>query len=90
MIWCMKRTNLYLDESQTEALDELARDQGISRAEVVRRLIDRSLGTATADLESDIAAIDESFGVLRDESEDGFPERGPGEREAELERLRRL
>lgn len=87
----MRRTNIYLDEAQTEALDELARAQGVSRAEVVRRLVDRGLAGTGGDLEADLAAIEESFGVLRDEEgDDAFLDRGPGEREAELERLRRL
>ena len=35
MMWCMQRTNIYLEERQTELLDQLAIDQGVSRAEVV-------------------------------------------------------
>ncbi|MGO8887918.1 MAG: CopG family transcriptional regulator, partial [Streptosporangiaceae bacterium] len=30
----MKRTNIYLDEGQSAALERLARTQGISRAEL--------------------------------------------------------
>jgi hypothetical protein len=82
----MRRTNLYLDERQTAALDELARMQGISRAEVVRRLVDRSLTEEPADLESDLAAIESSFGVLADVQ---FASRTPDDRAAHLERVRR-
>jgi hypothetical protein len=42
----MKRTNIYLDEAQSAALEQVARTQGISRAELIRHLIDRSFGTA--------------------------------------------
>ena len=35
--------NIYLAERQTEALDRIAADEGISRAEVIRRLLDRAL-----------------------------------------------
>ena len=37
----MQRTNIYLDERQVEALDRLAQTEGVSRAEVIRRLLDR-------------------------------------------------
>jgi hypothetical protein len=30
MLWCMKRTNIYLDEEQAELLDRLARNEGVS------------------------------------------------------------
>lgn len=83
----MKRTNLYLDETQTVVLDQLARGQGISRAELVRRLLDRSINSAPVDLEADLAAIKESFGVLDDED---LIERGPGERETHLDQIRSL
>lgn len=86
-MWCMHRTNLYLDEAQTVALDEMARGQGISRAELVRRLLDRSLAAAPVDPETDLAAITDSFGALADEE---LQQRRPGEREAHLDRIRSL
>lgn len=82
----MKRTNLYLDERQTAALDEVARGQGISRAELVRRLVDRGIGARSADLDADLAAIEESFGALGDEQ---FTDRGPDGRTAHLDKMRR-
>ena len=84
-MWCMKRTNLYLDERQMLALDEIARAQGTSRAELVRRLVDRSLAANPADLDNDLAAIEASFGVLADAE---IAERGPDERAAHLARVR--
>lgn len=81
----MRRTNLYLEEAQTAALDEIADGQGISRAELVRRLLDRGISSTRLDQESDLAAIEESFGVLASE---GFF-RSPDERAAHLDRLRR-
>ena len=86
MLWCMKRTNLYLDERQTSALDQIARVEGISRAEVVRRLIDRSLAAEPGELDNDLAAITSSFGVLATAS---VPHRGPDERAAHLDSVRR-
>ncbi len=85
MLWCMRRTNVYLDEAQTAVLDEVAHGQGISRAELVRRLLDRGIRNTPVDQEADLAAIEESFGVLADEYYSG---RGPDQREAHLDRLR--
>lgn len=86
MIWCMQRTNIYLGEAQSAALDKAAHAQGISRAELIRRLIDAGLGTAEmTDLESDLAAIDASFGVLHDE--ELILSRGFDERARHLERV---
>ncbi len=39
----MKRTNLYLTEKQMERLQQLARAEGLSLAEVVRRAVDAYL-----------------------------------------------
>jgi hypothetical protein len=84
MIWCMKRTNIYLDEEQAELLDRLAREQGVSRAEMIRRLLDRSLRNEVDDVAVGLAAIDESFGVLDDT---GWPQRHVGDREEHLTRM---
>ena len=82
----MKRTNIYLDEAQSAALEQVAHAQGISRAELIRRLIDRGVaGSDADDLEADLSAIRESFGVLRDE--DVPLVRGPDERARHLERV---
>lgn len=84
MMWCMQRTNIYLEERQTELLDQLAIDQGVSRAEIIRRLLDRSLEGADDDLMADLRAIDESFGSVQ---RIDVPDRGRGDREAHLERV---
>jgi hypothetical protein len=80
----MKRTNIYLDEQQAELLDRLARAQGVSRAEMIRRLLDRSLRNEIDDVAAGLAAIDESFGVLADTQ---WPERRVGDREEHLARM---
>lgn len=79
----MERTNIYLERRQTEALDRLAAGEGVSRAEIIRRLLDRVLNGAENSLDSDLAAIDDSFGVWQDAD---VPDRGPGEREEHLAR----
>jgi ribbon-helix-helix CopG family protein len=98
----MNRTNIYLEEAQSAALEAASRAQGISRAELVRRLISRGMGEAKeADLEIDLAAINESFGVLAGEGTVAppgeptdlhtlLPERGPDERARHLDRVGRL
>jgi cell division protein ZapA (FtsZ GTPase activity inhibitor) len=85
----MKRTNIYLDEGQSAALEQVARTQGISRAELIRQLIDRSINeSGAADLDADLAAIRESFGVARDE--DVSFDRGSDERSRHLGRMAEL
>jgi len=84
----MNRTNIYLDEEQARWLDDAARAQGISRAALIRRLIDRGLDQGDGGLESDLAAIEASFDVLS--SDDGnFGERGVDERSRHLDKMRR-
>jgi hypothetical protein len=83
-VWCIKRTNIYLDEQQTAVLDRLAAQEGVSRAEVIRRLLDRVLASSDESLASDLHAIERSFGALRDVD---MPERGPGGREEHLARI---
>jgi hypothetical protein len=64
----MKRTSIYLAEGQVGALDRVAQAAGVSRAELIRELIDRAIGgNPGADLVADLAAIDGSFGILAGE-----------------------
>jgi hypothetical protein len=81
----MKRTNIYLAEGQAAALDQAAQAAGVSRAELIRELIDRTLGGHPgADLAADLAAIDASFGVLAGREEFS---RGRDQRMDYLDRL---
>lgn len=77
----MTRTNIYLEDRQTAMLDRIAAEEGVSRAEVIRRLLDRALAGRDDDLAADLAAIEESFGAL---AEVDAPARGAGDREAHL------
>lgn len=83
----MHRTNIYLDDRQITLLDRLAGDEGVSRAEVIRRILDRALAGADEHRAGDLAAIDLSFGALVDVELD---ERGPGDREEHLARMWQL
>lgn len=60
----MRRTNIYLAREQTEALDRRAAAAGVSRAELIRRMLDQALAQPHDDLESDLRAIESSFGAL--------------------------
>jgi Ribbon-helix-helix protein, copG family len=85
MMWCMFRTNIYLTEAQRQLLDARASAEGMSRAELIRRLLDRGLDNDVDDLRADLAAIAESFGVLSDEPID--LDRADGARAAHLDRI---
>jgi len=78
--------NFYLDGEQARSRDEVARAQGISRASLIRRLIDRGLDQTDSDLESDLAAIEASFNVLSDE--ENFLEGGTDDRSRHLDKVR--
>ncbi len=82
-MWCMKRTNIYLDEEQTASLDRLARQEGVPRAEIIRHLLNKALNGADDNLAADLQAIDDSFGTLRDLDS---PVRHPGSRGEHLAR----
>jgi hypothetical protein len=79
----MKRTNIYLDEKQTASLDRWAEQEGIPRAELIRKLLDRVLANRDDNLISDLQAIDDSFGTFRDPE---APMRRRGGRERHLAR----
>lgn len=83
----MRRTNIYLDEEQCDRLDRAAGEAGVSRAELIRRVLDGWLAASAADEDADVAAIDASFGVLH---ETPFVERGPDARAAHLDAVWRL
>lgn len=80
----MRRTNIYLDEEQTASLDYLAKQEGISRAELIRRLVDRALTGADRTVGADMSAIEDSFAALRALD---VPARGPGAREQHLAKI---
>ena len=84
----MYRTNIYLTAEQRTELAARAAAEGISAAELVRRLLDQALLGASEDLAEDLAAIDASFGALREVDLD--LDRTDGQRGAHLERISKL
>jgi len=87
MIRCMRRTNIYLAAEQPEKLDRLAAEDGVWRAEIIRRLLDRALADRSDDVAADLATIDLSFAALADAEQVA---REPGERERHLSQMWRL
>ena len=86
-LWCMNRTNIYLTDEQRQRLDARARAEGVSRAELIRAMLDRALDIGGSELlDSDLAAIEGSFGAVTDEFS---VDRQDGAREAHLGRLAR-
>lgn len=61
----MRRTQIYLTDDQGDRIAEMARDLSISKAEVVRRILDQSLGTGQSE-DEDRAVIAATAGVLAD------------------------
>lgn len=80
----MQRTNIYLEDRQTALLDRLAAEEGISRAELIRRILDRALQGGDGDRDADLARLDVAFGAA---VEIELPERAAGERERYLDEL---
>ena len=87
MLRCMRRTNIYLDDRQTVALDEVARRRGTTRADVVRRMIDAGLAADIGSLNDDLAAIDGAFGILGSDDVETVDRDSSAGREGHLDSL---
>jgi hypothetical protein len=61
----MERTQIYLSGEQRRQIARLAKDEGISQAELVRRILNRALGFDDG-VAARVAAIDATAGVLPD------------------------
>ena len=83
----MRRTNIYLDDQQTALLDQRAADEGVSRAELIRRLIDKGLNSSADPAGALHTAIDLSFGSMI--AVEGTA-RDAGAREEHLDKLWKL
>jgi len=80
----MQRTNIYLNDHQIQMLDQAASLEGVARAEIIRRFVDRGLQVSDSSLESDLEAIITSFGTLSDTQ--SLP-RQPDDRQAYLDKM---
>jgi len=64
----MKRTNIYLTEEQQRRIGRIANGDRMSKAAVVRALLDDALGITPPDTAVD-DILDETFGLWADRSE---------------------
>lgn len=81
--------NIYLEEQQTDVLDQLAAAEGISRAKLIRRMINQVLNQHSNNLADNLAAIQNSFGVLNQSGPD-LPAREEDDRQRHQDRMWKL
>lgn len=63
----MRRTQIYLTDEQAERIAALASDRGKTKAEVIRGILDESLGTAAGGQEAeDRLVLAATSGLCRD------------------------
>lgn len=67
----MKRTQIYISEEQERRIAEHAEDAGVSKAAVIRRLLDQGLGIDDG-ADARVRAVDATFGLLPEAP--GWPE----------------
>lgn len=61
----MRRTQIYITDEQNQRLADSAQDAGISKAEAIRRILDRALDTGDPEAEAR-AIIDATSGIFAD------------------------
>ena len=61
----MRRTQMYLTDAHRRRLAARARAEGVSEAEIIRRILDGALDLA-GDREAQVAAVEETAGILAD------------------------
>lgn len=61
----MRRTQIYITDEQDRLLARRARDERISKAEAIRRILDRALDSGDAEAEAR-AIIHETAGICAD------------------------
>jgi hypothetical protein len=84
----MERTNIYLTEEQQKRLTNRASEMGVSKSELVRRLLDEGLGIARRQDRIE-QALETSRGIWADRTDDEIDEILSWRREAPLARLDR-
>jgi plasmid stability protein len=80
----VNRIEIDLPDEQRDRLDARAREEGRSRGELIRQILDKALSGGPDRLAADIAAIESSFGVL---DEDRALDRGDGARAENLKSI---
>lgn len=65
----MQRTNIYLSDEQQRVLSARARTEGISKAELIRRILDEALGLRTT-AASRLEAVNATAGIWSDRTDE--------------------
>lgn len=82
----MQRTNIYLSDEQQRALRARARTDGVSKSEIIRRLLDDALGL-NEPAGDRIAAVTATAGMWSDRSDDELESAFRWRSDDRLERL---
>ncbi len=82
----MQRTNIFLTEDQQERLQRRAKEEGVSKSSLIRRILDEALAITKTKVSAEEAIIGTS-GMWADRDEDDLQELARWRREAPLERL---
>ncbi len=61
----MRRTQIYVTDDQQRRIREIAADRGVSKAAVIRELLDEALGETTDEADT-VAAIEATAGICAD------------------------
>jgi hypothetical protein len=62
----MRRTQIYLTDEQSARIARLADDRHVSKAEIIRHILDEGLGIGDEDADAARAAIEATAGLCRD------------------------
>ncbi len=84
----MERTNIYLTDEQQKRLANRSSEMGVSKSELVRRLLDEGLGIARRQDRIE-QALETSRGIWADRTDDEIDDILSWRREAPLARLDR-
>ena len=82
----MQRTNIYLSDEQQRRIGTKARADGVSKAKVVRGLLDSALGIGDGE-EATEAALESSFGIWADRPDQEIAEALAWRRSDRFDRL---
>jgi metal-responsive CopG/Arc/MetJ family transcriptional regulator len=82
----MQRTNIFLTEEQQKRLQRRAKEEGLSKSSLIRRILDEALAITKTKVSAEEAIIGTS-GMWADRDEDDLQELARWRREAPLERL---
>lgn len=84
----MQRTNIFLTEEQQERLKRRAKEEGLSKSGLIRRILDEALAITKTKVSAEQAIVG-TAGIWADRDDDDLQEVTRWRRETPLERLTR-